>query len=58
MANGTIFGIHANLSQVGGVAVYNLSSLISGKDRGPSQVIYGDRQFSMFGSNIQVSNDM
>ena len=54
VANGSIFGVRANLSQVGGVALYSLSDVISGKNLRPSQVLYGDRQFSMFGSSIEV----
>ena len=54
VANGSILGGRANLSQVGGVALYSLSDVISGKNLWPSQVLYGDRQFSMFGSSIEV----
>ena len=54
VANGSVFGVRANLSQVGGVALYSLSDVISGKNLRPSQVLYGDRQFSMFGSSIEV----
>ena len=54
VANGSIFGVRANLSQVGGVALYSLSDVISGKNLRPSQVLYGDRQFSMFSSSIEV----
>ena len=54
VADGSIFGVRANLSQVGGVALYSLSDVISGKNLRPSQVLYGDRQFSMFGSSIEA----
>lgn len=50
-----MFSVRRNLSQVGAVATYNLSTLLSTDADKPTHILYGDRQFSMFGSQIEVS---